>query len=256
MAESVERALRILVELGHGPATSSELARRLDVHRSTALRLLRTLETERFVRRKDDGQYTLGPTIQTLSHASLEENDVRAIAHPHLVELGAIHGHTIHLAALQDREVVYLDKIESRHSIRMYSRIGLTAPVHATGVGKAILAHLRVAQLDAILGDEPYRRCTPHTITTRKELEQALAQIRDRGWVLDDREHEEFIHCIAAPVFDARGEVCAAVSISVPRMLLDREGLIALAPDLMRTKRAIETDLGWNPRTDQDVKEI
>lgn len=255
MAESVERALRILVELGDGPASSSELARRLDVHRSTTLRLLRTLETERFVRRRDDGAYSLGPAIQTLSQASLEEHDVRAVAHPHLVRLGAVHGHTVHLAALQEREVVYLDKVESRHTIRMYSRIGATAPLHATGVGKVMMAYLPASQVDDLLGPEPYRRCTPQTITTRAGMERVLAQIRERGWGLDDHEHEEFIHCVAAPVFDARGDVCAAVSISVPLMLLDHEGLLGLVPDVCETAGAISRALGWAPRDDLRVKE-
>jgi DNA-binding IclR family transcriptional regulator len=255
MAEAVERALRILVELGDGPATISDLARRLDVHRSTALRLLRPLEAERFVRRREDGRYALGATIQSLSQAALEEHDVRAVAHPHLQALGDRHGHTVHLAALQDREVVYLDKVESTHAIRMHSRIGATAPLHATGVGKAILAQLPEAQLDQLLGDEPYRSCTAHTRTTRTALETELAATRDRGWVLDDREHEEFIHCVAAPVFDATGRVCAAISITVPVMIMERDDLIALAPDVTSAAAAIGQDLGWKPRDDRQLEE-
>lgn len=255
MAESVERALRLLVELGHGPATISDLARRLDVHRSTALRLLRSLEAERFVRRKDDGTYCLGPTIQTLSHAALEEHDVRALALPHLNRLGALHGHTVHLATLQDREMLYLDKVESRHAIRMYSRIGATAPAHATAVGKAFLAHLTAAQRDEILGDEPYQQCTPQTITTRKDLEANLASVRANGWALDDHEHEELIHCVAAPVFDARGEVYAAVSISVPHVLVPCDRLVDMAPDAMKTAEAVSHELGGNPRDGKRAKE-
>lgn len=252
MAESVERALRILVELGEEPRTISDLARRLDVHRSTALRLLRSLETERFVRRSEDGRYMLGPAIQALSQAALDAHDVRGVAHPHLQRLGDRHGHTVHLAALQEREVVYLDKVESRHAIRMHSRIGATAPLHATGVGKVILAYLPEDRHDDLLGEEPYRSCTPHTRTTRDDLERDLAIIRERGWAIDDREHEEFIHCVAAPVFDGSGRICAAISITVPLMLLDRDGLTALVPDLVEAATAIGLDLGYTTRTDRD----
>jgi DNA-binding IclR family transcriptional regulator len=243
---SVERALHILVELGSGPTTISELARRLDVHRTTSLRLMRSLEDERFVRRTEDGRYRLGPRMTTLAQAALEGLDIRAAASGHLRDLGDKYGHTTHLAALQDHAIVYVDKIESRHAIRMYSYVGATAPVHATGVGKAILAHLPTTDQDALLGEQPYRRCTPNTRTTRDELERDLATTRRQGWVLDDFEHEEFIHCVAAPIFDAAGHVTAAVSVSVPRMVLDREGLLALVPDLIATAEAVSEELGWS----------
>lgn len=248
MSGSVERALHILVELAGGPATISELGRSLDVHRTTSLRLLRTLEDERFVRRTDDGTYRLGPRMATLAHAALEGVDIRAAAAGHIRTLGAKHGHTVHLGALEGGAVIYLDKVESQHAIRMYSRIGATAPVHATAVGKTILAFTAGAERARLLGGQPYRACTPNTRTSRDELENDLTAILDNGWALDDFEHEEFIQCVAAPIFDAGGQVAAAVSISVPRMVLDREGLLALVPDLVTTANAVSEELGWTPK--------
>lgn len=245
MSGSVERALHILVELAQGPTTISELGRRLDVHRTTSLRILRTLEEERFVRRMADGRYRLGPRMTTLAHAALEGLDIRAAAAEHLRALGEKYGHTVHLGALEDRTVVYLDKVESRHAIRMYSRIGATAPLHATGVGKAILAYSTVSERDRLLGDAPFRRCTPNTRTTREELDRDLTAIVERGWALDDFEHEEFIHCVAAPISDSAGAVIAAASVSVPRMVLERDALLDLVPDLVATADAISEELGW-----------
>ena len=243
---SVERALQILVSLADGPATISEIGRRLDVHRTTSLRLLRSLEDERFVRRIDDGRYRLGPRMAMLAHAALEGVDVRAAAAGYLRDLGAKNGHTIHLGALEDHNVIYLDKVESQHAIRMYSRVGATAPLHATGVGKAILAHSTESERDRMLGEPPFRECTPNTRTTREALDRDLDATLEHGWALDDFEHEEFIHCVAAPIFDAAGRVSAAVSISVPSVVLDHEGLVALAPDLIGTARAISEELGWS----------
>lgn len=246
MSGSVERALHILVGLADGPATISEIGRRLDVHRTTSLRLLRSLEDERFVRRMDDGRYRLGPRMSMLAHAALDGLDVRAAGAAHLRDLGAKNGHTIHLGAAEDHNVIYLDKVESQHAIRMYSRIGATAPLHATGVGKAILAYTAQSDRDRMLGDPPFQRCTANTHTTREGLDGDLESIHDRGWALDDFEHEEFIHCIAAPVFDPTGRCSAAVSISVPSMVLDRAGLLALTGDVVDTARAISEELGWS----------
>ncbi|GAA1781156.1 MULTISPECIES: IclR family transcriptional regulator [Streptomonospora] len=247
MSSSVERALRILVELASGPATISDLGRRLDVHRTTSLRLLRTLEEERFVRRMEDGRYRIGPRMTSLAQVALEGLDVRAAAAGHLRELGTACGHTVHLAAREGRAMVYLDKVESSHAVRMYSRIGAPAPLHATGVGKAVLAAMPQDERDGLLGEPPYDRCTPNTRTTREELAADLAEVADRGWALDDFEHEEFIHCVAAPIRDAAGTVTAAVSVSAPNMVLDRPQLLDLVRPLQRTAAAISEELGWSP---------
>ncbi|MBR8743008.1 IclR family transcriptional regulator [Nocardiopsis sp. MG754419] len=248
MSNSVERALRILVELSEGPTTISELGRRLDVHRTTSLRLLRTLEEERFVRRADDGSYRLGPRMAALAAAALDGLDIRASAARHLAALGRTCGQTIHLGVLEDGQVMYLDKVESRQAVRMYSHIGALAPLHATGIGKALLAYMSAGERDALLGEAPYPRCTPHTLTDRAALDTVLDRITRQGWSLDDFEHEEYIHCVAAPVFDAAGRVAAAISISAPSMILDRPGLLAFTEDLTATAQAISEELGWRRR--------
>ncbi|GAA4909212.1 IclR family transcriptional regulator [Streptomonospora salina] len=246
MPGSVQRALQILIELASGPATISELGRRLDVHRTTSLRLLRTLEEERFVRRTDDGRYRIGPRMTGLAQIALEGLDVRAAAAGHLRELGAACGHTVHLAAREGGSMVYLDKVESRHAVRMYSRIGAAAPLHATAVGKALLAHMPESERDDLLGEPPYERFTAGTRTTRESLAADLARVAEQGWALDDFEHEEFIHCAAAPVRDASGAVAAAVSVSAPDMVVDRARLLALVPALTETAAAVSEELGWS----------
>ena len=245
MSASVERAMRILVELAEGPATISELARRLHVHRTTSLRLLRTLEEQRFVRRTDEG-YRLGPRVATLAAAALDGLDVRDRAARHIRALGDSCGHTVHLGALEGDRVVYLDKVESRHAVRMYSRVGAVAPLHATAMGKVILAHTPRAERDVLLGEPPFARCTSHTRTDRAGMEEELERVARRGWALDDFEHEEFVHCVAAPVRDASGTVVAAVSISAPSMVLDRPGLVSLTGDLLATAHEVSEELGWN----------
>ncbi|MEU3020255.1 MULTISPECIES: IclR family transcriptional regulator [unclassified Nocardiopsis] len=248
MSNSVERALRVLVELAEGPVTNSELGRRLDVHRATTLRLLRTLEEERFVRREEDGAYRLGPRLAALAAAALEGLDVRASAARHLAALGDACGQTVHLGVLEGDRVMYLDKVESRQAVRMYSHIGALAPLHATGIGKVLLASMSAAERDALLGPDPYPRFTPNTLTDRASLDEVLDRTARQGWALDDFEHEEFIHCVAAPVYDAAGRVAAAISVSAPSMVLDRPGLLAMTEDLTTTAYAVSEELGWSRR--------
>src|SRR5699024_6340043 len=107
-------------------------------------------------------------------------------------------------------------------------------------------AHTPRSERDRLLGHPPFPACTPNTRTVRADLERDLETTLRHGWALDDYEHEEFIHCVAAPVFDAANQPTAAVSISVPSVILDHDGLLALTPDLLDTTRAISEELGWN----------
>ncbi|HEY8373503.1 MAG TPA: IclR family transcriptional regulator [Pseudonocardiaceae bacterium] len=247
MSQSLDRALVMLTELAEGPRTLDQLATVLGVHKSTALRLLRTLESHRFVQREDVRRYRLGTALFDLANRALEALDVRRAVEPHLRELNARTGHTVHLASYEDGEVVYIDKVESRHPVRMVSRIGLRAPLHCTAVAKVLVADLPEDQRRAVAESLDYPRLTANTITDPQAYLTELAEVRRRGYAVDRGEHEDFIHCIAAPVRGAGGRAVAAVSLSVPRMLLDLEGLLALVPELLRTAEAASAECGWTP---------
>lgn len=244
MSTSVEKALQILTHLAAEPMTSSELSRRLDVHRSTASRLLRLLENHQFVRREHDGALHLGPFFASLPLLEVRRTEIVATARPHLEQLGQSTGHTIHLGGLEPSRIAYWDKIESKQTIRMFSTIGATASAHATGVGKAILAHLDDRRRHALAGRAELEGFTANTHRTFTSLVQDLDRIAERGWALDDEEHEEFIHCIAAPIFDARQQAVAALSITAPQFVLPPEQLHAMLPDLLRTAQNISQEMG------------
>ncbi|HEY8294601.1 MAG TPA: IclR family transcriptional regulator, partial [Micrococcaceae bacterium] len=147
MSQSLGRALDLLAELAKQPATLDELAAKATVHKTTIMRLLHALEEKRFVVRDDGQRFRLGSKFFELSSKALEQRDIRTIAHPHLAELNARTGHTVHLAAFEGNEVVYIDKFESNHPVRMYSRVGLTAALHSAAVAKVLLADMpRVRQ--------------------------------------------------------------------------------------------------------------
>lgn len=247
MSQSLVRALRLLTELAEQPATLDELASKSDVHKTTVMRLLHSLEEEHFLVRNDAGQFQLGRKLFELSSRALEQRDLREVARPHLAKLNEQTGHTVHLAELEGAEVVYIDKFESHHPVRMYSRIGLTAALHSAAVAKVILADMPPARQAAIAAGLDYVKATENTLTSPEALLAELATVRAQGWAEDRSEHEAFVHCIAAPIRDSSGHVVGAASFSVPVVLLDHAGLLDLLPVLQAGTQAISQDLGWVP---------
>ncbi|GAB2749421.1 IclR family transcriptional regulator [Salinifilum aidingensis] len=246
MSQSLERGLVVLSELAADPLTLDELADRLGVHKSTAMRLLRTLENHRFVHRVDQHRYRLGSALFGLANQALEDLDVRAAARAELEALGGRTGHAIHLAICEADEVVYIDKVDSSQPVRMYSRIGRRAPLHCTAVGKVLVAGRDRSARAELAHRLEYPALTASTITAPEQFLAELDRVQQQGYAVDDAEHEDFIHCIAAPLRNDRGAVVAAVSVSVPKVLLDRTGLLALVDDLRATARRISTELGWS----------
>lgn len=244
MSQSLSRGLAILRELDADGRTLDQLAEALGVHKTTVLRLLRSLEEARFVRRDAAHRYYLGSQLFALATDALRQHHVRERAQPYLRALSrTVGGHTIHLAAREGEQIVYIDKVESTHAIRMYSRVGLTAPVHCTAVGRVLTAARPRQEWADILADLDLRAYTPNTVTDPDALVRVLDEVARRGWALDRAEHEDFITCIAAPVYDAEGEVVAALSITVPDVLLPPDDVEGLVPELLEATAAIGADL-------------
>jgi DNA-binding IclR family transcriptional regulator len=247
MSQSVGRALRILIDLGEQPRSLDDLAELIGVHKTTVLRLLRTLEGERFVYRDSSYRYHLGGMLFALSSRALEQRGLRAVAAPHLARLNQATGQTVHLAEYEGGEVVYTDKYDSRHPVRMYSRIGLRMPLHCTAMAKVLLADLPAAKRRRVAAEIEYTRFTPNTIAGPEELLAELERVRRCGYAQDHAEHEKFINCVAAPIRDASGRVVGATSISVPDVVLGYEQVVELLPQLLETARAVSADCGWQP---------
>jgi DNA-binding IclR family transcriptional regulator len=246
MSQSVDRALCLLDGLAEGPQTLDQLAEQVGVHKSTVLRLLRTLESHRFVQRDGVRYYRLGTALFDLAHRALEDRDVRRLVEPCLRELNLATGHTVHLASYEGGEVVYIDKFESRHNVRMYSRIGKRAPLHCTAVAKVLISALPIDERRAIALSIDYPPLTENTITDPEAYLAELNRVATRGYAIDDAEHESFIHCIAAPIRGTGGEMLAAMSMSVPQVILDLDGLLELVPDLLNAAEKASVECGFS----------
>jgi DNA-binding IclR family transcriptional regulator len=250
LSQSLERAVLLIEELSKRPHRLGELAEVLGTHKSTVLRTLQLLEKYGWVRREGDlPVFSLGLRLVGLSNSILEELDIRKVARPQLDRLGAATKETVHLGVMDGAEMVYLDKVESVHPVRMYSRIGGRAPLHCTGVGKVLLSHTPVEDWPSL----ELRRYTARTIVDREDLFEAGADIRRRGWGWDEEEHEEGVRCIAAPVFGPNHDIVAAVSVSVPTSRLSTEQLRLHVPLLLDVTGRISASLDGKRAVEPDI---
>ena len=148
---------------------------------------------------------------------------------------------------LDGHEVVYVDRLESTHSLRLFTETGRRVPVHCTSSGKVLLTYLPEARRHAVLRAAPMTALTPHTITDPERLSAELARVRRRGWAEAINEREIGVASIAAPVRDISGEVVAAISIGVPLARCSVMSLRRLAPVIVEAAEAASRRLGWSP---------
>lgn len=211
--------------------------------RGTLHRQLSHLVQEGLLELRPDHAYVPGLRLLKLASASWARNEFRAVAAPFLEALHRQTGETVHLGVLRGREIIYLDKVESRQAVRMNSQIGNASPAYCTGVGKAALAALDAEALDALLSGLEFRRFTPQTITSRAALLDELARIRLSGIAFDREEHEPGIRCVAAPVFDAGRALVAGVSVTGPAYRVGEVQLDDWAPRVRHAAGAIMAEL-------------
>ncbi|GGB31897.1 helix-turn-helix domain-containing protein [Virgibacillus dakarensis] len=245
--QSVDRAIYILEKLKENPngLGITELSVTLGVSKSTVHRLLMSLFKAGFVKQDPlTDKYQLGLKCLELGDVVSENLDVRKNASPLLNELSFKTGETVHLVVMELNEMVYIDKVESPETIRMYSRVGKRAPMHCTGVGKVFLAHLPIDEVEKIITEKSMRKFTENTLITKEDLYAQLDIIRNRGYAIDDQEHELGVKCAAAPIMDSRGTIIAAISVSTPIMRLDSNKFNYIISEVLAYSQKISESLG------------
>ena len=245
MSQTLDRALTILDLVAERPRRVNEVAAALQVHPSTALRLLHTLRRHAFVHELGDHQYRLGPATFRLGFQALAGMDLRTIAKPIMEELRDITSETVHLAVLGGDEVVYVEIVPAKHPVTLQSRIGAIAPMHCTSVAKAILAYLPIDKRSRLLGSRKLTRFTPNTLVTAADLAADLAETRERGYARDDEEHQVDIHCVAAPIMVGDNQVMGSLSVSSPVSRVDRQTMLSFVTPLKRAAQKASEQFGW-----------
>ena len=210
---AVERALSVLDALGDGAELgTNELSRRTGINASTVSRLLATLAGAGMVEHVPaSGRYRLGLRLLQLGNAVLARIDLREVARPHLTALVSRDRETATLSAPGERDAITVDFVQSPASVQSVARVGRPSIAHATATGKVMLAFGSVQ-----LASGPLKAYTPRTITDRQRLTAELERVRRQGWAEAVGEREPDLNAIAAPVFDARGELVAILGVQGP----------------------------------------
>jgi IclR family KDG regulon transcriptional repressor len=251
---SVSRALAILrcFTPSRTVLGVSEVARMLEMHKSTTYRLLVTLEREQFLYQVEPGRYALSYTVLELATAVSGSGGIREVVLEQLGELVAQTGETAHLAVLDDGEVLYLEKVEGTWSLRMPSAVGRKVPINCTALGKVLLSGLAPDKLKEAARSRKWEAVTPHTVTDPKKLESIARRVGEEGFAVDREEIELGLLCIAAPIRDDVGEICAGISISGPISRIDPH-LPTYVSHVKAAADAISSRLGAQARTLREV---
>lgn len=222
-----------------------------DQPRGTLHRQLSNLVEEGLLSLGRDHSYSVGIRLLKFAAKAWAGNQFRAIAEPHLRVLHDLTGETVHLGVLRGAEVIYLDKVESRQAVRMYSQIGNASPAYCTGVGKAAMAALPDAELRAVIAKIKFRRFTDSTLTTPEALLSEIETIRMSGNAYDREEHEPGIRCVAAPIHSADGSFVGGISVTGPAYRISAGSLESWAVLVRNAAAAIMDDMGarLGPRT-------
>jgi IclR family pca regulon transcriptional regulator len=227
----------------------TEIVTASQINKSTAFRILSTLELLGYLERDPETRYYQpGLKVLQLGFTALNSLDVAQIGQPYLKSLSDAIGETTNMAILDGAEIVYVARNATRQIIGVNVQRGSRAPAYCTSMGKAQLIDLSQNELVALLGKGPYPQMTPNTILYLEDLVSELGKIRQQGYAVNDEELAFGLRSVAAPIRDARGKILAAINISVPGARISRQGLEErLAPMVVATARSISSSLGAPP---------
>src|SRR4051794_16204572 len=246
--QSVDRALTILELLAReGDAGVTEIAAELGVHKSTAFRLLATLESHRLVEQDGDrGRYRLGVGNLRLAGATTARLDLVSEARPVCRQLAADTGETGNITLRSETSALYLDQVAGSSALQSHNWVGQHIPLHATSNGKVLISELDDAELKAAVRELP--RLTDRTVKKRSELKAQLEHIREVGYAVVVDELEVGLTAAAAPIRNAHGDIVASMSISGPTFRLTEERLEETVPLLVAAATEVSHRLGWGQR--------
>lgn len=239
---TVGKALEILdsVAAAGKPVRFSELLETSPYPKATLYRFLQTLTNQHMLAHDNNtGTYSLGIRLMRLAHAAWNNASLAPIARPFVEALAAKVGETVHLAQIDNGQVLFVDKLKATNRFETMAQVGQVAPAYCTGVGKAMLAFLAPKRLQLALQQQAYFKYTPTTLGSSESLLEELEQVRRDGIAFDRQEHEQGIISIAAPVLSTNGRVIGALSIATSTSRHTLEGLEAFRPDLLEAAEKI-----------------
>ena len=221
----------------------ADLARALGLPKTTAYRIMATLESRGYISRNPAGHFQMTRKLFDLQQNESDEQVVLRAAQTSMVKLVESCRETVNLGVLDAGEVVVISTIESPQSIRMTSKVGNRRYLHSTALGKVLLCGLTEKEIQRLIRIQGLPRLTPRTLVTKQALAIELERVRRQGYALDNEENEADGRCIAAPIVGAGGMIVASLSISAPAFRMDMARVRGLAGELIDACRVISRSL-------------
>lgn len=238
----IGKVLAILELLDQAPLglKLKEIADRTGFNKSTAHRFLNHLVSANYLIRGAGGSYMVGPSLTRLGTGVGFHSTLVEAARPVMQNLRKLTGETINLAVLDGSHVVYIDVLETEHTFRLVSTVGIRRPYYCTSLGKAILANMKDEQRrEDLISSVRFEAATPRSITTVGRLKKQLLTIRKRGYSLDDEEAVAGIRCLGAAIYDKDGEAVAAISVAGPAVRVTSEKVPQFSAEVCKAARKI-----------------
>ncbi|MCX7560249.1 IclR family transcriptional regulator [Sulfitobacter sp. F26204] len=248
--KSLDRAMAVFDFLSEGQGKAlSTLAADLDQSPATIYRILVTLEGRGLVEFDQTGQvWHIGAQAFVIGARFLKRSPLVERARPVMRHLMEMTGETANLGIEQNGQVLFVSQVETQAVIRAFFPPGTLSCMHASGIGKALMAHLSDARIDRLLSAVPLERFTEFTLTDRAALLSDLRETRRRGFAIDGEERNLGMRCIAAPVFDIHGEAVAGISVSGPTSRLGTEQIAPLSEAVVAAGHALSVAIGGTGR--------
>jgi DNA-binding IclR family transcriptional regulator len=244
----LDRAVRILDCFGfdHQELSVSEIGISTGLHKSTAHRILMALECNDLIKQNPEtGRYHLGIKLFKLGNQAVLQFDLREICRPFLIQLMDKTKETVHLAVMDDDQVLYLEKVEGPHALRMPSRVGRHITTYCTSLGKAMLSCLGEAEVKRVIQKHQFKAFTPHTIRSLDLLLADLRAVRKRGYSIDNEEIEIGLRCVGAPIQDHTGKMIGAISVAAPSARLTNQKISLFGRLVTEVAANISKELGY-----------
>lgn len=223
----------------------NEISALTGLSQSTVHRVLGEMVHIGFVEKNEKyKKYRVGMRAAILASHFMQSNNVVSFSREEMLRLNTLTGETIHLLAISDNSVIYLNKINTSHTLGLMSYIGKINPLHCTAGGKCIAAFMDEGWVERYLASSNRMRYTENTLTTPDELRREFELIRQQGYALDRSEHHRDVNCVSAPIFDQTGRPVAAISISAPSYRFPLEKAIELAQEVMASCQVVSQMMG------------
>ncbi|MCH4035062.1 MAG: IclR family transcriptional regulator [Lachnospiraceae bacterium] len=229
----------------NGPSGLSDIAGAIGLNKSTAHRIMASLQYMGYVTQSEaTSRYEATFKVVELANRLVRNADLSEKIRPHLKELSEETGETVHFVKLDGTDVVYIDKVEPEgEKVRMESRIGRRIPFYRSAVGKALAAAMPEPEVKKLWDACRIERTTPYTITDYGEFQEALSEVRRKGYALDNEENEQGVRCIGIALDLYGSQPSLAISISVPISRMDNDRIREFSGYLFSEKEAIEGEL-------------